>query len=250
MNKKANTPSGITAPLHTLKAGSAFTYGGLKWVLLDKQEDGALCLSHDVPPDERAFDTEDRNDWAASSLRAYLNGEFFKGLIKAGADPKAFLHIMLDLTSDDGWINYGRDYCKIGLLSCGEYRRFRGLIPDVLEWWWTCTPFSVEYKCSSGDVRFVYTSGVLRNNNARNGNCGVRPLCSLTPSILVSYEPSKAETENADALTEPKPEKTPEQLFHDAALDMIRHIAAAWNLTPNEIMEALKKSLTEGKTKQ
>lgn len=50
----------------------------------------------------RAFDEGNKNGFAASSLRAYLNGEFLRRLIKAGAPEEMFEYFNIDLTADDG----------------------------------------------------------------------------------------------------------------------------------------------------
>lgn len=55
-------------------------------------------------------------------------------------------------------------------------------------YWWLRTPDS-SYAC---DVRNVDTVGTLNSNNACSGSNGVRPLCNLSSSILVS------DTTNAD----------------------------------------------------
>ena len=55
-------------------------------------------------------------------------------------------------------------------------------------YWWLRTPNS-SYARS---VRYVNTGGALGNDNACSGNFGVRPLCNLSSSILVS------DTTNAD----------------------------------------------------
>lgn len=49
-------------------------------------------------------------------------------------------------------------------------------------YWWLRTPNSAY----SYGVRYVHTSGALDDNNAYNGNRGVRPLCNLKSDILVS----------------------------------------------------------------
>ena len=55
-------------------------------------------------------------------------------------------------------------------------------------YWWLRTPYS----SNARDVRVVYTVGTLNNYSACNGAYGVRPLCNLSSSILVS------DTTNAD----------------------------------------------------
>lgn len=213
--------------LKALGAGSIFTYGGIRWIVLEQIGGAALSLAVDLLPDTMPFDKENRNDWAVSTLREYLNGEFLKQLVEAGADADAFREMIVDLTSDDGLDDYGTDRCKIALISDAQYRRFRCIIPNVDNWWWTITPFSTEKNGYSRDARRVYSSGALNSNYAWNGDYGVRPLCNLKSSIAVSFDPEEAtnhcESKRCDA------DKRAE------ALDMMRHIVVTWGFKPEEL---------------
>lgn len=217
-----------TAAINTFGAGSIFNYGGIRWILLEHARNAALCLAADLLPDEKPFDEKESNDWAGSSLRAYLNGDFMKELVAAGADADAFVEMVVDLTSDDGLDDYGTDRCKIALISDAQYRRFRKIIPNANNWWWTITPFSTAKNGYSRAARIVYTSGALNYYNAWNGDAGVRPLCNLKSSIMVSFDPEEAtnrtESEGHD-----------EQHHRAEALDMMRHIIAAWDVKPEEM---------------
>ena len=183
-----------TGKIGQFGAESRVTYGGVKWVVLDARPNMSLCLAEDVLKDENgevrymAFDTDNKNDFAASSVRAFLNGDFLEELAAAGADKEAFVPIVLDLTSDDGLDDYGTDSAKIGLITDQMYRAFRKIIPKASEDYWTCTPFSTERNGYSCNVRNVNTSGALNNRNAYSGYRGVRPLCALKSDILVSYD--------------------------------------------------------------
>ena len=53
-------------------------------------------------------------------------------------------------------------------------------------YWWLRTPYS-SYACN---VRHVYSDGSLHSNSACSGYWGVRPLCNLKSSILVSDSPN------------------------------------------------------------
>ena len=75
--------------------------------------------------EERAFDEGNKNDFAASSLRAYLNGEFLRRLIKAGAPEEMFEYFNIDLTADDGLKNYGGDRVRIPPAKHSESNRPR-----------------------------------------------------------------------------------------------------------------------------
>lgn len=183
-----------TGKIGQFGAESRITYGGVKWVVLDAHPNMSLCLAEDVLKDENgevrymAFDTDNKNDFAASSVRAFLNGDFLEELAAAGADKEAFVPIVLDLTSDDGLDDYGTDSAKIGLITDRMYRAFRKIIPKASEDYWTCTPFSTERNGYKSFVRSVGTSGALNDSYAYGGHGGVRPLCALKSDILVSYD--------------------------------------------------------------
>ena len=171
---------------HGFEPKQEFTMGGIAWTVIQTGADWVKCITSDCV-EERAFDEGNKNDFAASSLRAYLNGEFLRRLIKAGAPEEMFEYFNIDLTADDGLKNYGGDRVRIGLITCEEYRLLRGNIPALPDrWWWTATPDSP----INSFVRSVYSDGSLTHNSAYNGYGGVRPLCNLKSSILVSDSPN------------------------------------------------------------
>lgn len=108
-------------------------------------------------------------------------------------------------------------YPIVLLITCEEYRLLRGNIPALPDrWWWTATPDSP----INSFVRIVYSDGSLYNSNAYFGTSGVRPLCNLKSEILVSY----LNGENAE-----------EQKKRAEAVDMMKHIAAAWDIDAEEV---------------
>ena len=171
---------------HGFEPKQEFTMGGIAWTVIQTGADWVKCIASDCV-EERAFDEGNKNDFAASSLRAYLNGEFLRRLIKAGAPEEMFEYFNIDLTADDGLKNYGGDRVRIGLITCEEYRLLRGNIPALPDrWWWTATPDSPINNC----VRYVISDGSLHYGSAYFGGNGVRPLCNLKSSILVSDSPN------------------------------------------------------------
>lgn len=171
---------------HGFEPKQEFTMGGIAWTVIQTGADWVKCIASDCV-EERAFDEGKKNDFAASSLRAYLNGEFLRRLIKAGAPEEMFEYFNIDLTADDGLKNYGGDRVRIGLITCEEYRLLRGNIPALPDrWWWTATPDSP----INSFVRLVDSGGSLNYSYAYYGNFGVRPLCNLKSSILVSDSPN------------------------------------------------------------
>ena len=168
---------------HGFKPKQEFTMGGIKWTIIQTGADWVKCIASDCV-EGRAFDEGKKNDFAASSLRAYLNGEFLRYLIKAGAPLEMFEYFNIDLTADDGLKNYGGDRVRIGLITCDEYRLLRGNIPALPgRLWWTATPDSP----INSFVRRVGSSGALNCSHACIGANGVRPICHLNSEILESY---------------------------------------------------------------
>lgn len=201
---------------HGFEPKQEFTMGGIAWTVIQTGADWVKCITSDCV-EERAFDEGNKNDFAASSLRAYLNGEFLRRLIKAGAPEEMFEYFNIDLTADDGLKNYGGDRVRIGLITCEEYRLLRGNIPALPDrWWWTATPDSP----INSYVRYASSDGSLSYSSACNGGGGVRPLCNLKSEILVSY----LNGENAE-----------EQKKRAEAVDMMKHIAAAWDIDAEEV---------------
>lgn len=257
-----------TGKIGQFGAESRVTYGGVKWVVLDARPNMSLCLAEDVLKDENgevrymAFDTDNKNDFAASSVRAFLNGDFLEELAAAGADKEAFVPIVLDLTSDDGLDDYGTDSAKIGLITDQMYRAFRKIIPKASEDYWTCTPFSTERNGYKSFVRFVNSLGALYFSLACGGDWGVRPLCALKSDILVSYdegevnerkpsfgemigkalaeglnkaifgegEEPKGILAEAEAQAAHEKEQEDEDQKRADAVDMMKHIAAAFDI--------------------
>lgn len=185
--------------LGALKNGRVFTYAGVNWVKLDDLNGGALVLSVDSLF-RRAFDTENKNNFAVSSLNRELNGDFLEALCREGAKKEDFVPLVLDLTSDDGMKDYGATSAMIGLLTCEQFRKYRALIPNLNaeDWWWLLTPDSCLPQYASF-VRVVNSDGTLSCANAYHGFEGVRPLCILKFGILVSVEPEPGEERAAEA---------------------------------------------------
>ena len=201
-----------TANKHGFEVRQEITIGGIDFTVIQTEAERVKVIASNTIGD-RAFDEGKKNDFAASSLRAYLNGEFLQKLIEAGAPEEMFEEFEIDLTADDGLKQYGKDRARVGLITCDEYRALRDNIPPLPHtWWWTATPDSPV----NSFVRYVHTDGSLDHNYACLGRSyGVRPLCVLKSEILVSY----LYGERRDAV------------------DMMKHIAAAWNIRPEEVFE-------------
>lgn len=177
--------------LKTAPRGTAFNYAGQRWVVLEHNATGTLCLTEKIVED-RAFDDGNCNDFSKSSSLRYLNGPFLDTLIDAAGCSSAFLTSELDLTADDGLKDYGTCNVTIFLLTVDQYRRNRDVIPNADDWWWLSTAFSTKSNGYESLARFVNTDGTLSRNNAYCGNGGLRPACYLDSDFLISVEDDEA----------------------------------------------------------
>lgn len=168
--------------------GTVFRYAGLEWVALEHEATGrTLCLTKEIV-ECKAFDDDNRNNFAIASSNKYLNGTFLDNLIEAAPSPHAFLTTELDLTADDGLKDYGTCAVTIFLLTVDQYRRNRDVIPNADDWWWLSTAYSTAENGYEHLARLVSTDGTLSRNYAYDGSLGLRPACYLDSDLLISVD--------------------------------------------------------------
>ena len=177
--------------LKTAPRGTAFNYAGQRWVVLEHNATGTLCLTEKIVED-RAFDDGNCNDFSKSSSLRYLNGPFLDTLIDAAGCSSAFLTSELDLTTDDGLKDYGTCTVTIFLLTVDQYRRNRDVIPNADDWWWLSTAFSTKSNGYESLARYVLADGTLSWSYAYYGCYGLRPACYLDSDLLISIEDDEA----------------------------------------------------------
>lgn len=180
---------------------SVISYGGLDCIVLDVEQDKILVLAKESIGN-MPFDEGNSNNFPKGTLCKYLNGEFIKKLKANGADTSALIPTTIDLTSDDGLKDYGETTQKIFLPTCGMYRKYRSVIPNLDDWWWLATAYSTESNGYANFARSVYSDGSLSDVNAYNGRNGVRPAFYLKSSILESLSPSLSEFTTEELLKE------------------------------------------------
>ena len=201
---------------HGLKPRQEFVMGGIIWTIIQTNDNWVKCITSDCV-EKCVFDKKNKNNFAVSSLCAYLNNEFLCRLIKSGAPKEMFEYFDVDLTTDDGLKNYENNCVKIGLITCEEYRLFRDIIPMLPNrWWWTATPDSL----TNSYIRYVDSDGSLNANYPDSSNGGVRPLCKLNSEILASYLNRK---------------NVEEHKKRDEVIDMMKSIATIWNINAEEV---------------
>ena len=120
----------MTENKHGFMPKQEITIGGIAFAIIQTAESWVKCIASECVG-EGAFDAQNRNDFAASDIREFLNGEFLHKLIAAGAPEAMFEYFNVDLTADDGLKDYGGDRVRVGLITCDEYRLLRGNIPEL-----------------------------------------------------------------------------------------------------------------------
>lgn len=151
-----------------IKDGEHFTYKGIEFIRLGKEQGGILCITAKIWK-TLPFDKDGCNNFKKASICKVLNNEFCPLL-----DDNDLLTYQMDLTADNGDKAYGSLCVHAGLLSADLYRKYRDYIPSYNDWVWLCTP----WYCSGYvySVRYVGTDGALHSGGAGNAY-GVVPAC-------------------------------------------------------------------------
>lgn len=166
--------------------GDTTEIADIEWIVLDKDDEGnVLCLAKDFVYRDTQFDSNTPN-YANSSIRKKLNGEFLKQLAdEIGEDD--ILESEIDLISLDGLDDFGKVIDKIGLLTVDMYRKYNRIIEQypVNGWWWLATPWSTPHRGWRSSVCCVYGDGAVDYDYC---SCifGVRPFCIFLSSIFES----------------------------------------------------------------
>lgn len=165
-----------------LGIGDTFQLMDVEWKILDITEQGYVCLAETIG--NKTFSSN--NDWKESSIRKYLNGEYYEKLAETiGVDN--IISFKRDLLSMDGQTEYGTCEDKVSLMSFDEYRKYRSLIPNAGYYWWLITPDSTPCNDDSSWIRVVSPSGRLGYDGCGRLS-GVRPFCIFSSSIFESEE--------------------------------------------------------------
>lgn len=174
---------GVTHIPKGLKIGDEFELADVNWKILDITDAGYMCIGDSLG--DKKFD-ENSSDWNESSLREYLNNEFYEKIARE-VGRENIISSKRNLLSLDGQTEYGESDDFVSLLTVDEYRKYRKLIPNTGDWWWLVTPWSTPCNEYSKTVTVVSPSGDFGNLNCY-GVLGVRPVCIFSSSIFESEE--------------------------------------------------------------
>lgn len=173
--------------IKNLNPGDRFGYGMKSAIVLDKMDDGILCMVVDEIY-QCEFDKDNNNNFAASTLKTKLNTSYLEQWIDEGANIDDFVEMEVDLTADDGLDDYGTCKCYLAPRTCDQHRKHRKLIPNNNHWEWTATPYSIESKGENLPARIVSSDGIVYECNTSCASVSVRPLFKLKPDTEVEVD--------------------------------------------------------------
>lgn len=169
--------------LSLLSPGDVFEKNGVKYIVCEQFDDGTTAVVRKECLDMK-MEFGYNNNWIESKWRKYLNNEYLKELEQAFGINNIVEH-RVDLTSLDGYDDYGISTDKVSVMNIDRYRKYHKHIGNTGKSHYLSTPNSTP----SG----FGASGVLYVNGGGSVDCGVcgwcegaRPFFILKSYIIVS----------------------------------------------------------------
>lgn len=177
-------PQAGKVQLSALAKGDVFKIGERDFIVL-KQTDGETAVISKNLMKEHVKFGDDRN-YIISDVRKIIEEEI-QPVMEAAVGADNLVEHEVDLTSVDMQNEFGSLKCKVRLITFDEAREYNDLLvnKDLLDWWWTLTPWSTAERGWKNSVIAVSKSGVIGNEFC-GAHIGVRTFCILKSNIFVS----------------------------------------------------------------
>lgn len=171
--------------LSLLKSSDVFEKNGVEYIVCEQLENGITAV---VRKDclDKAMSFGDDNNWKESKWREYLNDGYLKELEAAFGTENIVDH-EVDLTSLDGYDDYGVSVDKVSAMDIDRYRKYHKYIGDTGVAHYLSTPDSTPSGYGSSGVRCVFSGGGVFYFGCVWGRC-VRPFFTLKSNIFVSLK--------------------------------------------------------------
>lgn len=183
-------------PVLNIAPGQTVNYHGEPCLVLEHRKDGTMLLHLDQMT--HAFGSS--NNFAASSLRAHLNGPYLASL--TDGNPDEIITRTVDLTALNGSKEYGSCECKVAPLTIDELRKYHDILPLPERFEWSVTPWSTP-AVNEDDT---WVMGLHSNGNVGNGSCsysrGSRPAFLIPSNLPVEVEGNPLEQYSTRELAE------------------------------------------------
>ena len=166
------------------KVGDTLKIGKYEFIVLEHSKETTAVILKDILC-KSVFSNNDC-DFKSSIVKKKLR-DFENEIAKIIGSQNLVPH-GVDLTSNDGLKDYGKDLANMSLLTADLYRRYVEVLDNhkIDEWWWLATPYSTAKHGYTQYVTCVAPSGLIYYNFCFNRYFGVRPFCILNSNIFVS----------------------------------------------------------------
>ena len=183
-------------PVLNIAPGQTVNYHGEPCLVLEHRKDGTMLLHLDQMT--HAFGSS--NNFAASSLRAHLNGPYLASL--TDGNPDEIITRTVDLTALNGSKEYGSCECKVAPLTIDELRKYHDILPLPERFEWSVTPWSTPAVNEDDTwVMGLYSSGNI-NSYYCDYSYGSRPAFLIPSNLPVEVEGNPLEQYSTRELAE------------------------------------------------
>lgn len=183
-------------PVLNITPGQTVNYHGEPCLVLEHRKNGTMLLHLDQMT--HAFGSS--NNFAASSLRAHLNGPYLASL--TDGNPDEIITRTVDLTALNGPKEYGSCECKVAPLTIDELRKYHDILPLPERFEWSVTPWSTP-AVNEDDT---WVMGLNSDGNIDDGLCGdsygSRPAFLIPSNLPVEVEGNPLEQYSTRELAE------------------------------------------------
>lgn len=161
-----------------------FDKDGEEYIVCEQFKDGtASVLKAELL--EKTMNFGKNNNWAESDWREYLNGTYLTELERKFGSENIIPH-KVDLTSMDGFDDYGYTMDKVAIRTFDEYRKTSKEAGLVNACQWLATPNQTPSRKDTSYIRLVNDKGIVGYNDCGWFSISVRPFFFLKSSIFVS----------------------------------------------------------------
>lgn len=183
-------------PVLNIAPGQTVNYHGEPCLVLEHRKDGTMLLHLDQMT--HAFGSS--NNFAASSLRAHLNGPYLASL--TDGNPDEIITRTVDLTALNGSKEYGSCECKVAPLTIDELRKYHDILPLPERFEWSVTPWSTPAVNEDDTwVMGLYSNGGIYRSLC-TGAYGSRPAFLIPSNLPVEVEGNPLEQYSTRELAE------------------------------------------------
>ena len=170
--------------LSLLKPGDVFEKNNVAYIVCEQFENGSTAVVRKECLD-KTMEFGNNNNWKESRWREYLNGDYLKE-VEAVFGTENILEHEVDLTSLDGYDDYGVSVDKVSAMNIDRYRKYHKYIGNTGGCHYLSTPNSTPSGTDSSCVRCVSSNGGIDWVGC-GWNGGARPFFILKSSIFVSF---------------------------------------------------------------